>query len=252
MNEALTQELNRKDAESKRLFKLVPKESTKLHFLAELGKLQTAATIWTEDQKLVIQSRCTSMDPDKRTISFSNPKDLDSGKLKGSLASNGEFFFSLSHPSARLFFKSRIRSMSAAYLVFELPDKVFRVQRRHSFRLAMRGFYTMTVDIKDPSATGQIMKKRVLDLSDLGLAFLIGTADESFFKKNMTVKEMQIVVNNRSISFEGEVRHVGPLSKDAKGLSKVGIKFCLMKKDDADYIASWVMAENRKFISNII
>lgn len=252
LNAVLDKAASAEEEKAKQDFELVPKETEKFVFLAECAKLLTTGTLWTKDQEILVQSHCSHMSPVNRTLSVWIPKQLDIQKLKEILKTQPDFFFNLSHPSASLFFKTKLRTLDSSNLVFEVPEKLYRVQRRHSFRLTMRGTYTLTVDFEDPLLPNHKLTKRVLDLSDMGMAFLINTPDEPLFKKGMILKRFSFVLSKQTIQVEGEVRYTRPLGKEARDLSKVGIKFTSVSQEDAWLIASYVLAENRKFVSSTI
>lgn len=240
------------EEKAKQEFELVPKETEKFVFLAECAKLLTTGNVWTKEQDIVFQSHCTLMSPIQRALSFWIPKQLDLEKLKSVLKTQPDFFINLAHPGASLFFKTKIRSLDSANLIFEVPEKLYRVQRRHSFRLPMRGVYSLTVDFENPQQPNQMLTKRVFDLSDLGMAFLIYTQDEPQFAKGTILRKFSFVLSKQTVTMEAEVRYTKPLGKESRDLSKVGVKFKSVSQEDSWLIASYVLAENRRFVSSTI
>lgn len=250
--EALNQELKKEDEKARQEFKLVPKETEKISLLSECAKLQTVGMLWTQNQDLVFQTQCAQLNSPAFEFTVLKPKDMQPTQMDDLLKNPLEFFFNLAHPAARLFFKSKLKTLTATHLIFEVPEKLFRVQRRNSFRLSVGGFYGLEVSFQHPSNPNQTLKKKVFDLSDLGLAFLIDTTEEALFKKGTQLKRLTFTLNKQAVALEGEVRHTQPLGDENKELSKVGIQFSAMKQDAAKLIASFVLTENRKFISSAI
>ncbi|MBI2711672.1 MAG: PilZ domain-containing protein [Bdellovibrio sp.] len=240
------------DSKDKPDFEAVPREAEKFIFLAECAKLQTSGTLWTKEQDVVGQTRALQMAAAQRILILSTPPQVDLDKLKAAVQNNTDFFVNLAHPTANLFFRSPMRAADSRQLIFSVPEKLFRVQRRQSFRLAMKGNYSLTVDFQSPTDTAQKTTKRVLDLSDTGMAFLISNSEEAIFQKGLILKNFHFILNKQNLTMEAEVRYSKPMGREAKDFSKVGVKFVSISQEDAWFVASYVLAENRRLVSNSI
>ena len=63
---------------------------------------------------------------------------------------------------------------------------------------------------------------------------------------------LKFTVNKRLIVREAEVVYSKSIGSAGSGFSKVGIQFKALKPEDSKEIASFVLAENRKFVSKLI
>ena len=241
-----------KKQSSKSEFELIPREAEKFIFLAECAKLQSQGNLWTKNQEIVAPTHAIQLSPVARTLTLAAAPQIPDSKWQEALASKAELFVNLTHASANLFFKSALTAAAGNTLLMPVPEKLYRVQRRHSFRLQMKGSYSLMVDFQHPTQPEDHLSKRVLDLSDTGMAFLISAQEEPLFRAGTILTAFHFVLNKQSVIMEAEVRYAKPFSKEAKEYFKVGVKFKNASQEDSWFIASYVLAESRRMMSNSI
>ena len=163
-----------------------PEEAKKL--LREGAKSFASAMIWTKDQKQIVKTSMSLYSEAARALRAAIPAEFDVKGFKAELSQSGsaDCFFSVSLSGANIFFKSRMNSVDETGFQFDIPEQVFKVQRRGDVRLSIPGDYALKVDFQDPQFHDKVMTKKVLDISAGGLSFLITTEEQSIFHDGQT------------------------------------------------------------------
>jgi c-di-GMP-binding flagellar brake protein YcgR len=121
------------------------------------------------------------------------------------------------------------------------PRKILKIQRRSEVRLEIPAGYNISVPIFQ-------IRRRVLDLSAQGLAFLVGSADEvSRFIPGTLLRRVPLKVHGRTITFDAEVRNSIPYRSGTEQF-KVGVRFLRLKPEDAEFITALGLASFAPFI----
>ena len=230
-----------------------PPESLRL--LHEGAKTVSSAMMWTKDQEDQLSTHLSMVSETEQSLLCWLPTDFDAEAFSQKIVLRGspEVFFSVSLPSANIFFKTKFLSFDRNSLTFALPEKIFKVQRRQNLRFTIPDGRIIKVQFSDPTGTDQKVIRKIHDLSAGGLAFLVEMSDEALYPKGLRIPDLSFTVNSRAIQAEAEVRHTSEaplLSKAsrARGI-KVGVQFFNLKASDFQHIATFVFDENRRYFS---
>jgi c-di-GMP-binding flagellar brake protein YcgR len=154
---------------------------------------------------------------------------------------------------ANIFFKARYLGAEKSALKFQMPEKIFKVQRRKEIRYAIRQDYSLKIEFADPLFPDTVITKKVLDISAGGLSFLIPPEEQPVFQQGLILRNMSFVVNRRTIKLEAEIRHCSVYRlRPNKDLVKVGLQFKNIRPGDAQHIANFVFEECRKLYSRFL
>lgn len=247
--------MSNQDSEASRAFTPVDSDEEGLTLIREGVKSFSATVIWTKEQETVVKTYLTAHLEDAREILAWIPKKLDIRAFEKHLIQIGDktLFFSISLPRANVFFKAEYIGHEQGAFRFKYPDKIFKVQRRKSFRLPIPDGYIVFVEFDDALGGPFRSKKKVIDISAGGLSFIAGIEEEAFFKEGQMLRNLTVKVRNKEIKCTGQVRHARllPISSRIQGV-KVGIQFEHIRPGDAQHIAGYVFEESRKYFSKFM
>ena len=183
------------------------------------------------------------------------PKNFDPSRFMEEFVAKGmtECFFSVSLSRANIFFKAPFKGYDDGGLRFDLPEKVFKVQRRKDMRFPIQDGHVLRIQIPDPLIPENMLSKKVHDISASGLAFLVPEEEVPLFQIGTLLKGVTFSIQSRKITVDAEVRHLREMPKNSvKSGFKVGIQFKNILPPDSHCIASYVFEESRKFFTKFI
>lgn len=227
-----------------------------LSTLKQGAKFFSNAMFWTKGQEAVYHSHLSLFSEVDRVFYVSVPaKDFESQSFKDALSKQKSYdlYFSVSLTHANIFFRARYIGYDAGGLKFELPEKIFKVQRRKDVRFTIRDGHLLKIKFKDPIFPETEVEKKAFDISAGGLSIIVSPEEEVLFQPGLTLKGLRFTIQNRSIECEGEVRHSLPLPKSNRPPGvKVGILFRSIRAGDAQHIATYIFEESRKYYSRFM
>ncbi|MGZ3699028.1 MAG: flagellar brake protein [Bdellovibrionota bacterium] len=228
-----------------------------MKLLREGGKTLASAMIWTKNQATVINTHLTLFDDSEKILKAWVPTGTDPASLIFALKASGsnDCFFSVSLSRANIFFRAPMKGVEedTSSVVFGLPDKVFKVQRRKDMRFPIPDGWVLKIKFQDPLFSERTVERKVLDISASGLAFIVTDADAAMYQVGMVLKDLTFTVRARTIVAEAEIRHTQTLPSGSKNPGvKIGILFKNLKPADSNHIAQYVFEESRKFYSRFI
>ncbi|MBY0471242.1 PilZ domain-containing protein [bacterium] len=237
-----------------RAFQLVDNESEALSFLKEGAATSASSMIWTKNQECVVNTMMVLFSEVDTGIFFIVPKGFDPKNFMASLAKTGEndCFFSMSLARANIFFKAAFIGFEKKYMHFDIPTKIYKVQRRNDLRFVFPQNYEMEVQFEDPTAPNNVLTKKIIDLSAGGMALHIEEADHGLYQPGVMLKSMTFIIRGRQIICDGEIRHVAFNSHGGRRVSgaKIGVLFHKLKAGETQHIAQFIFDESRRYFSN--
>lgn len=226
-------------------------------FLWEAGKTLAQAYIWVpSDPELSHRSYCLSVEVDPKRMTFWVSTDFDIKPWINYWATqtrSQQFaLFNLSLSRATLFFRAKFIGHDAAGLIFEIPGKVFKVQRRKDVRLPIPDGYTVRVEFQRPGSK-RLDSPKLIDVSAGGLAFAIPEGDQQLYPPGTILQKVRFILRGREFKVDCEVRHSHTLSRDSRTPGyKIGVIFKDIKAGDSQALASYVFEESRKLFARIM
>lgn len=153
---------------------------------------------------------------------------------------------------AYLFFKTHLKKQTHNELVFELPQKLFQVQRREGIRLQISDLKQLWVEFKHPSVDYKKLKGKIIDLNEKGMGFMLYEEEAmSEFNLGTQLENFRFTLKGHPISALAEIRNTRRVSSPGKqdGI-RVGVLFKNLSFHDTQRIAVYVLEESGKAFSN--
>ena len=127
-------------------------------------------------------------------------------------------------------------------IVFAVPPKIFKIQRRKDVRFTIPQAYEFTVEFESLEQPRTRVRKRLIDLSEGGLSFFILSPREAgFFKTGLIIKDCFIQLQHQRIPVMLRVCNQAIYDRGSKGDgNKIGVEFEQISPDDKAYIAQFV------------
>ncbi len=223
-----------------------------IRLITEGANTLSSTIMWIKEQDDQLSTHLHRVSQVEEAFFCWLPKEFDQEKFKKHLAErkSSECLFSVSLPTANIFFRAYFIDFEENSMKFQLPEKVFKVQRRQNQRFQIPEGYLLKVQFADPLKLGQKLTRKIYDLSASGVAFIIESGDEPIYLKDLILYEFTFTVKTRTITVEAEVKHVSHLPESSKIRgSKVGVQFRNIKAADAQHLALYVFDESRRYFS---
>jgi len=233
-------------------FEPIERPEDRVRLLTDSVRIVSSTTMWTKNQEILIETYPSHFSHSNKTIHFWIPKDTDLKAFENTLQELGskDFFFSLSHPKANLFFRAPYLDVDNAGFKFSVPDKLFSVQRRKNIRVPVRSGYVLKLSFPHPLYPKETATYKVHDFSKTGLGFMIDPSDEPVFPVGLILKNLQFKIKGELLDIDGEVRHCRPIESSSEQVQlKVGIEFTRISEDHSKTLFKYIQEENRNFIS---
>jgi hypothetical protein len=224
--------------------------------LREGAKSVAATLMWTRNQEHVLNTHLNMYSEAEGTFYVWVPREFDAEKFVDETIKLEikDCFFSVSLARANIFFKAEFLGHDSGGLKFRFPEKIFKVQRRRDLRFPIPEGHVVKVEYQDPIFTETRLTKKILNISAGGLGVLIQDEEKIHYHPGMTLTRLEFTLRQRKIACEAEVRHIKSLPADhryAPG-AQMGLLFQKIKKGDADWIASYVFEESRKYYTKYL
>jgi hypothetical protein len=212
-------------------------------------------TIWSENQKHLINSHLTAVDLKEARLWAWTPKDYDPTRLTDDLAKKGiqDLYFSVSMSRSVVFFKARFDGYDAKGLRFVIPAKLFKVQRRKDFRFPIPDGYVLKLDYEDPLYPDSRVTRKALDLSAGGISFVVREGEDAVYQQDLDLRNITFTLRGRKITCDGIIKHIKELSDKSRTQGvKIGVQFTKINPADAHFIAAYVFEESRKYFTRLV
>lgn len=162
-------------------------------------------------------------------------------------------YFNLSSKRASLFFKSSFLNSNEIDLEFEVPEKVFKIQRRKEPRFTIPFGHTLKVEFADPFFSETRIQRKVHDIGTGGLSFCVPPGEEALYPNGLHLYEMKLTLRGKSLTVDAEVRHDSLVNEGPrKGEIKIGVVFTKIKPTDSQLLADYVHEEIQLFYSRFL
>lgn len=210
--------------------------------------------LWTKNQEQLINSHIGYYNAENQQLQVWLPQELEISKFTETLAKIGdsELFFSVSLSRANIFFRAPFKGTDSKALLFAVPAKVFKIQRRKDMRLTIPEGHVLKIEYADPLGSQSIQKK-ALDISAGGCSIVVPAEEEVVYQPGLVLRGVTFTIRNRKITVEGEIRHTLALPDRGTGSGiKLGILFKNITQADASFIQAYVFEETRALLSRFI
>lgn len=246
------------------------------NLILEGVKSFASCTIWTRNQEHLLRTYLSSFDETTGKIHAWIPKEFDVSKFihdvkikpiqESRLSDPSDMptpdcYFSVSLATANIFFKALFDGVDGEGLRFFAPTNVYKVQRRKDFRMPIPDGYAVIAEFNDPIFEERRLKKKIMDVSAGGLAFIVEEDEAPMFTIGMMIPNIEFKIKSRKIVATGEVRHMRTIAPQGtatagaksrlKGV-KVGVQFKHIAERDIQFIAAYVFEESRKYFTKLI
>jgi hypothetical protein len=222
--------------------------------LLNQGLLEMAKTeIWSKDRKHKLEAQLKGLNLDNSSITTT----VTHGQIDGfinALKSVEDLtcLFSVNLQQVQLFFISSLLGFNKNGCKFELPDKVYEVQRRFSLRYSLPTDANVMVEFDHPRLLGVRDKRVILDISSGGLAFKANPSDKELFTNGTDLSGITFSIGDREVKSMAHICHctqVTPAS--APPFLKVGVSFKKIKPRDSTYLNLYVYEQVLGYLSKL-
>lgn len=221
-----------------------PNEADSL--VRECLRTTAPALIWAQGQALRIKVPFHHRPGPQNTFSVTAGENVDVKAFSAELVAlkTSQVFFSASLSKANILFRTNYLGFEDRLLKFEIPKKIYKVQRRKDMRFMVRDGYLIKISFK---VGGLDLVKKIYDISAGGVSFLIEPSEESLFATGSKIEGMKFEILNKEVVAHGEIRHNRAVRN--KEAYKVGLIFTHIDEADASLINKYVFDENIRFMS---
>lgn len=124
---------------------------------------------------------------------------------------------------------------------FEVPDRIFRAQRRGEVRYSIPSGYDLTVQLPNLRGKGPPISRKLFDISTGGISLLTTSNELEILKPGLILRHVVFVLRGRKIQVDVEVRHVQkPNHKTENPEVRIGMQFKKLGTNDENFIAAYV------------
>lgn len=223
------------------LFHPVEDVKDKSTLIEQVIASKAKAEIWSKDRKHRIAGHMTSFSMNNNVLTTTVPSPEVQGFIDNLKSLNDvTCLFSVNLQQVQLFFVSSLTKFNSSAFQFEIPDKLFEVQRRYSLRYIFSPDNKVFVQFDHPNESADKLLCLVTDLSSGGLGFWAELTDKSLFAPGLELKDVSFTLGNRQISGQASIRHCSRLEINGRTGFKVGISFTKMKPRDVSFLGLFV------------
>ncbi len=220
-------------------------------------------TFWFKNQNLKFDSTVIEYLPNTKKIHLQFPVTVNEVELLRNIQTQGtnDIFGSMRIGAENFFFKTQLTDVRTSMLIMNVPDSVYRLQRRMHLRIPFPRKLAPKLFMPDPTKPFQediILKEeqmlffRVLDVSVGGLSIAVALTQRNLFSSNQILKQLLFKIRGREILTNGEVRYIMDTQSDqGKSMAKIGIKFIALKPAYEKVIVQFVLDESRALFSRM-
>jgi c-di-GMP-binding flagellar brake protein YcgR len=209
-------------------------------------KIQVVA--WTKGQRHLASTRLVMAQQNGGVIYLAIPKDADTEKLWRAIEDEAieRIMMRLSFPTDWYFIVVEPRREMRESFHFRVTDKLFKVQRRRTFRLPVPEHWLMR-------AKWEGYEMKVMDVSMGGMRLWVLNEElEKNLKSGQILSELRFNLRGRELRASVEVRHIQSVqySRLRKG-SRVGVMFSHMSEEDKAFLSAALLEESSKYYGRL-
>ncbi|MEQ1875858.1 MAG: PilZ domain-containing protein [Bdellovibrionia bacterium] len=229
-------------------------ETNEKNELLEQGSLTRAKTeIWSKDRKHRVDAQMIALSTKQNMLTTA----VAGGQVQPFIdilrrLNDVTCLFSVNLQQVQLFFVSSLVKFNRNAFQFEVPDKLFEVQRRFSLRYGYGADSDVKVEFDHPRSSSARATHKLTDVSAGGLGFVADVADKELYAPGQDLNRVVFKVGSREVIVAAQVRHctVAELNGQPAYL-KVGLSFKKLKPRDANHINMFVYEQSLKFLSGL-
>ncbi len=209
------------------------------------GSARVPATLWTKGQQLLCKTWLKSADQQGESIVYlAFPADPELQKFYDECESKGidRIFLRLNLPSDAYFLLIEPRRATRDRLMFRVMDRIYRLQRRRTFRLPLPENWLVRGKWK-----GKEFK--ILDLSTGGMRAM-GLSEDAAdgLTPGQRLEGFEFKLKGRVYTVDVEVRHQMQVSSSRyRKSTKLGLMFTRISEDDRALMSAQLLEEYRKY-----
>ncbi|MBI4924903.1 MAG: PilZ domain-containing protein [Bdellovibrio sp.] len=212
-------------------------------------KKMSPTYLWTGSDKNTIRVSFYEGGPNPYLLHVWVPKDINREEFHNRI----DCYFNVALNDSNIYFKTPCIGSTKDGLIFQVPKKTYKLQRRKKIRLPLLDIMDVLVQFPDPEFNFVTLHRPILDLSEGGLSFLISHFEREKFKKGSTIDKMIFSLNNTKLLFKAEVVYTQELQEGSKFTGvKVGVQFSHLKVQDKQALCQNILDLSQKYFSDIV
>jgi c-di-GMP-binding flagellar brake protein YcgR len=140
--------------------------------------------------------------------------------------------------------QTEIERIGISTLVLRVPGKIFKLQRRRNVRYAVPGGYDITLDLESLEKRDTRVKRKVVDLSEGGIAFFVPTAKEAaLYTVDAEFKDCHFKIRNQEVAVDLKIKNQISHEHAKRDGHKVGAEFVKISEDDRNFLATFIYSQ---------
>ncbi|HEX4926130.1 MAG TPA: PilZ domain-containing protein [Bdellovibrionales bacterium] len=233
------------------LFHAVDDEAERMKLMQQSIRTRAKTEIWSKDRKHRIDASVTSVDvQDNRLTAAVSGEHIETFVKMIKELNDVTCLFSINLQQVQLFFVSSILGHNHTSAQFEMPDKLFEVQRRYSLRYSLAPDSGISVSVENP-VSKSVADYPVIDISAGGLAFRADVSEKSVFAFGADIELLKFTIGSREIVVGGSIRHCTTIESSGQApYLKVGLAFRRLKPRDSNFLNLYVYEQSLQYLSN--
>ncbi len=213
--------------------------------LTEAAKCRAPALLSWDEQELIIKTSVSLFDQATRHFILRGPNAAEQRVLTDVLSLwQPKFYQIISLPQANLLMQASLDEKTPQGLIFNLPAKIIRLQRRKHSRYKIPAGYVLRAGFTNEAAGKESIQKRLFDISASGMSFLIHREERNLYLKDQVLLKIAFMIRSLTIYARGVIRYTRDIPDTQE--CKVGVEFLDIHENQIQTIEDYVLQENSK------
>jgi hypothetical protein len=133
---------------------------------------------------------------------------------------------------------------SDSSISFAFPKKIFKIQRRKYIRYNIPAGYDIFIECESLE-THQRVKRKILDLSEGGIAFLLEPSENpEIYKTGAVMRDCTLILRNQTLKLSLRVANQISVELPKLGASqKLGLEFIKISEENRNFLAAFIYSQ---------
>ena len=212
------------------------------NLLMRAAEDQYDCIFWSKDQALQMKSVLVDHRDRDKTFSIEISDGLTEADIVKKLEKNPEdqhLLVILQRSEPVLCVKAVYAGTSPDEVRFHIPSYLLELQRRKNERYQLPWGYEVNCNLE--FAQPGVRQRRVIDVSEGGMSFLVGHAESREFNMGLKINGVSFSLRHRSFNVDIEVKQVTEIVNDPRKEGfRVGCAFTRIEKESSQYLYEFV------------
>jgi len=217
-------------------------------WIGQAASLCSPLVIWIKDHHFALRSSIHESTHPLKNLLVVIPEGVQPESLQNALeeANSDEVYLTIYFKDAAVLgVPTRLKLWKEGLFEFEVPNRLVKIERRSDRRFKIPSGYRVMAQfmpLADSQKTeGELVERRVFDLSQSGLSILVPEEEREIYQKGFKIPEISIRVRSHLIIVDGKVQNVVSQSQNKKEALRVGIRFLNLSEESQDFLTRYLV-----------